>query len=201
MGEQPKGPETPSIKSKKSFSSTFTRKQKSESNKSVKDNSPSVPNNWSTGFDKDDFQSAAKEISSNSKKEGPQRTPSKILMGLVIFLILIAGFWVRPVVSALGIPVSSTPYSALYFEDPHLATVGIKPGSLVAFGINNGATTTRTFKWEAKVETRLLKSGTIKLGPHQRATVKIKVTGGQPMDFFRVSVNTLSSPIVAVVTA
>jgi hypothetical protein len=147
------------------------------------------------------FQSTSKTVSGETVRQAPQRTPSKFLIVSAIFLFIIAGFWGRSAVSLLGIPVESVPYTALYFEDPHLATVGIQPGTIVAFGINNGASVSRNFKWEAKVESRLLKRGTVKLGPHQRTTVKIRVTGGRPMDFVRISVNTLSSPIVAVVTA
>jgi hypothetical protein len=147
------------------------------------------------------FQESSNTFEHERVKISSQGIPIKISVGLLLFLVLIAGFWGRSVANMLGIPVDSAPYSALYFEDPHLASTGIKPGSLVAFGILNGSSSDRDFKWEVKVESRLLKKGNVNLGPHQRITLKVKVTGGKPMDFVRISVNSLNSPIVAAVTA
>ena len=176
----------------------------------VQDSPATIEASWSTvdspGTVVDDasdvlFRESSNNVERTRLSHPLKRMSIKAVMIAGILLLVIAGFWGRSAVSLLGIPVDSAPYSALYFEDPHLATTGVKVGSLVAFGINNGSSKSRNFKWQAKVESLLLNKGTIKLRPHQRIALKVRVTSGKPMDFIRISVNTLDSPIVVVVTA
>ena len=193
-----------STDTKKSIRPSFRRSQKISGIQTVNEILHGTPDDLGSVIDqtpREVFQELSNTFGQERVKKSSQLSPSKVLMGLFIFLLLIAGFWGRPVVSALGIPVDPAPYSALYFEDPHVAITGVKPGSVLSFGINNGSPKSRDFKWEAKVESRPLKKGTIKLGPYQRITLKVKVTSGKPMEFVAISVNTLSSPIGAVVTA
>ena len=162
---------------------------------------PDLPDAFNEDSPNEFFQGSPNNFGRERLQESSQGNFIKVFMILGISLLLIAGFFGRSTASLLGIPVDSVPYSALYFEDPHLATTGVKPGSIVAFGIKNGSSQLRNFNWEAKVESRLLNKGTIKLRANQRITLKVKVTGGKPMDFVRISINTLKSPIVVVVTA
>ena len=204
IGESPTTTAAAARNEKRFFRSPLKRSQKSSiiqagngSLQSIPDDPSAVSGHTTNEF----FHESSITINREREKEFSQGNSTKVFMVLGIFLLLIAGFWGRSSASLLGIPVDPAPYSALYFEDPHLATTGVKPGSLVAFGILNGSSSDKNFNWEAKVESRLLKKGNVRLGPHQRITLNVKVTGGKPMDFVRISVNTLDSPIVAVVTA
>ena len=204
IGESPTTTAAAARNEKRFFRISSKRSQKSsiiQAGNGSLQSTPDSPSALSGHATNEFFHESLNTFNREREKEFSQGNSTKVFMVLGICLLLIAGFWGRSSASLLGIPVDPAPYSALYFEDPHLATTGVKPGSLVAFGILNGSSSDKNFNWEAKVESRLLKKGNVRLGPHQRITLNVKVNGGKPMDFVRISVNTLDSPIVAVVTA
>jgi len=119
---------------------------------------------------------------------------------VILILILLSGFWGRDIVKVLGFPIEPIPFTALYFDDPHIAGTGIKVGSKVVFGINNGSFESRTFKWSAKISGRNVGKGSITLEPYRQHKFEIAIRRASPGEFLEISVDKLKTPIAAVIT-
>jgi len=119
---------------------------------------------------------------------------------IIFLLLLLSGFWGRDIVKGLGFPIESTPFTAIYFDNPHIAGTGIKVGSKVVFGINNGSFESRTFKWSAKISGRNVAKGSIELEPYSQRKLEISIKRASPGEFLEISVDKLKTPIAAVIT-
>jgi len=119
---------------------------------------------------------------------------------VILILILLSGFWGRDIVKVLGFPIEPIPFTALYFDDPHITETGIAVGSKVVFGINNGSSEQRTFKWKAKLSDRKISSSSVTIEPYTERKFSIAIKNANPGDFLEVSVDKLKTPIAAVVT-
>jgi hypothetical protein len=119
---------------------------------------------------------------------------------MILLLILLSGFWGRDIVKGLGFPIEPTPFTAIYFDNPHIAGTGIKVGSKVVFGINNGSFESRTFKWSAKISGRNVAKGSIELEPYGQRKLEISIKRASPGEFLEISVDKLKTPIAAVIT-
>ena len=119
---------------------------------------------------------------------------------VILLLILLSGFWGRDIVKVLGFPIEPIPFTALYFDDPHITATGIAVGSKVIFGINNGSSEQRTFKWKAKLSDRKISGSSVTIEPYTERKFSIAIKNASPGDFLEISVDKLKTPIAAVVT-
>jgi hypothetical protein len=119
---------------------------------------------------------------------------------LIILAVVLSGFLGRPVVKFLGFPLSPAPFTAIYFDDPHIAGTGIKNNSTVIFGIKNGSVERREFNWTARLAGRKIGAGSITMKAETERKIQIEITGAKPGDFLEISVDKLKSPIVGVVS-
>ena len=127
--------------------------------------------------------------------------PNKFTTPVILLLILvISGFWGRQIVGLLGIPVNPTPFTALYFEDPHVSATGILKGSTVIFGIHNGYPKSKSIKWKVSISDRTYRTGTVELKAFSSQDVKFLVKSGQPGEFLAISDDALKTPISAVIS-
>jgi len=138
--------------------------------------------------------------SSFSQFKFGQPSTRRILTIAVITALVISGFWARPIVKFLGFPVDPAPFTAIYFDDPHIGGTGIKNGSQLAFGINNGSVQRRTFHWTAKLSGRNFAKGAVTLEPNTERLLKVAIRNAKPGDFIEIAVDKLKTPIAAVVT-
>jgi hypothetical protein len=119
---------------------------------------------------------------------------------LLIAVLVFSGFWGRQIVGLLGFPINPAPFTALYFEDPHIAGTGIAQGSTLTFGIHNGYPKSKIIKWKASIGKRTLKTGEVQLKAFSSQDIKLRVTKGQPGDFLSISSDALKTPISAVIS-
>jgi hypothetical protein len=119
---------------------------------------------------------------------------------VILILILLSGFWGRDIVKVLGFPIEPIPFTALYFDDPHITETGIAVGSKVVFGINNGSSEQRTFNWKAKLSDRKISSSSVTIEPYTERKFSIAIKNASPGDFLEISVDKLKTPIAVVVT-
>jgi hypothetical protein len=129
-------------------------------------------------------------------------TPRKKLRSPVIILLVIvlAGFWGRDIVKFLGFPIEPAPFTALYFDDPHITETGIAVGSKVIFGIKNGSFERRTFEWRARISDRKISGGSVTIEPNTERKLSVGIKVASPGDFLEISVDKLKTPIAVVVT-
>jgi len=129
------------------------------------------------------------------------RTPIKFTTPVILALVLvISGFWGRQIVELLGFPVNPAPFTALYFDDPHIAGSGITEGSTLTFGIHNGYSKLKIIKWKVSIGENILKTGKVVLKPFSSQNVRLRVTNGQPGDFLTISDDALKASISAVIS-
>ena len=139
-----------------------------------------------------------RDVFSKIKLASPRK---KIRLPIIIVLVIVlSGFWGRDIVKVLGFPVEPIPFTALYFDDPHITGTGIAVGSKVVFGINNGSSEQRTFKWVAKLSDRKISSSSVTIEPYTERKFSIAIKNASPGDFLEVSVDKLKTPIAVVVT-
>ena len=138
--------------------------------------------------------------SSYSQFKFGQPSTRRTLTIAIISVVLISGFWARPIVMFLGFPVDPAPFTAIYFDDPHIGGTGIRNGSQLAFGINNGSVQRRTFHWTAKLSGRNIAKGAVTLEPNTERLLKVAIRNAKPGDFLEIAVDKLKTPIAAVVT-
>ena len=131
----------------------------------------------------------------------PTISPIKITLPIVLVAVLVvSGFWGRQIVGVLGFPVNPAPFTAIYFDDPHIAGTGITNGSTLSFGMHNGYPKSKTIKWKVLIGESILKTGKVELEPFSSQNVKLRVTKGQPGDFLSISSDALKTPISAVIS-
>jgi hypothetical protein len=139
-----------------------------------------------------------RDVFSKIKLASPRK---KIRLPIIIVLVIVlSGFWGRDIVKVLGFPMEPIPFTALYFDDPHITETGIAVGSKVVFGINNGSSEQRTFKWIAKLSDRKISSSSVTIEPYTERKFSIAIKNASPGDFLEVSVDKLKTPIAVVVT-
>ena len=119
---------------------------------------------------------------------------------IIVLVIVLSGFWGRDIVKVLGFPIEPIPFTALYFDEPHITATGIAVGSKVVFGINNGSSEQRTFKWIAKLSDRKISSSSVTIQPYTERKFSIAIKNASPGDFLEVSVDKLKNSIAVVVT-
>ena len=129
------------------------------------------------------------------------RPTKKYLISLLVILaIVLSGFLGKPVIKFLGFPLSPAPFTAIYFDDPHIAGNGIKNNSTVVFGIKNGSVESREFQWTALLAGRKIGTGSITVKAETERKIQIEITRARPGEFLEISVDKLKSPIVGVVS-
>jgi len=119
---------------------------------------------------------------------------------ILVLVLVISGFWGRQIVGLLGVPVNPAPFTALYFEDPHVSATGILKGSTLIFGMHNGYPNSKSIKWKVSIADRTYKTGTVELKAFSSQNVKLLVRSGQPGDFLTISNDALKTPISAVIS-
>jgi len=127
-------------------------------------------------------------------------TKKYLISFLIILAVVLSGFLGRPVIKLLGFPLSPAPFTAIYFDDPHIAGTGIKNNSKVIFGIKNGSAERREYNWTAVLAGRKIKAGSVALQPQAELKIEIEITRATPGDFLEISVDKLKSSIVGVVS-
>lgn len=84
--------------------------------------------------------------------------------------------------NALGLSAPAEPYTELYFSDPSAlggAPVGAGARTTASFVIHNAGHAAMTYAWTITVRrSRPVATGTVRLGPGQRATVTRRVSSG-----------------------
>ena len=127
--------------------------------------------------------------------------PIKLSTPVILLLVLVfSGFWGRQIVGLLGIPVNPAPFTALYFEDPHVSATGVLKGSTLIFGMHNGYPNSKSIKWKVSISDRTYKTGTVELKPFSSQNVKLLVKSGQPGEFLTISDDALKTSISAVIS-
>jgi len=119
---------------------------------------------------------------------------------ILLIVLVISGFWGRQIVGLLGVPTNPAPFTALYFEDPHVSGTGIIKGSTVTFGMHNGYPITKTINWKVSIADRTYKSGKVELKAFTSQNVDLPVNSGQPGDFLTISDDALKASISAVIS-
>lgn len=128
-------------------------------------------------------------------------TPIKFATPVIVLLVLvISGFWGRQIVGLLGVPTNPAPFTALYFEDPHISGTGIIKGSTLTFGMHNGYPKTKTINWKVSIADRTYKTGKVDLKAFTSQKVDLLVSSGQPGDFLTISDDALKASISAVIS-
>jgi hypothetical protein len=136
-----------------------------------------------------------------NKRKFTSGYPMKIVLPIVLVSVLVlSGFWGRQIVGVLGFPINPAPFTALYFDDPHIAGTGITQGSTLTFGMHNGYPKSKTIKWRASIGDKTFKTGQVEVKPFSSQNVKLRVTKGQPGDFLSISSDALKTPISAVIS-
>jgi hypothetical protein len=120
----------------------------------------------------------------------------------VVFVVVLVffGFLGPQIVGLLGIPTNPTPFTALYFDDPHVSGTGITKGSTLSFGMHNGYPNSKIIKWKVSIADRTFKTGKIDLKPFTSQSIRLRVNKGQPGDFLTISNDALKTSISAVIS-
>ena len=119
---------------------------------------------------------------------------------ILVLVLVISGFWGRQIVGLLGFPVNPAPFTALYFDDPHIAGSGITEGSTLTFGIHNGYPKTKTINWKVSIADRTYRTGKVELKAFTSQNMDLLVNSGQPGDFLTISDDALKASISAVIS-
>jgi len=127
--------------------------------------------------------------------------PIKFTTPVILALVLvISGFWGRQIVGLLGVPTNPAPFTALYFQDPHISGTGIVKGSTLTFGMHNGYPKTKTINWKVSIADRTYRTGKVELKAFTSQNVDLLVNSGQPGDFLTISDDALKASISAVIS-
>jgi hypothetical protein len=110
-----------------------------------------------------------------------------IKINIIIVAFVLVGFWGPQISRFAGIDFGSTPFTAVYFQDPEIVVKGIAAGDKIAFGIVNGDSVAHKIAWHIKSGNTDLKSGFIEVPSNSSKLIVERTTGavnGSKLEIF-----------------